>query len=107
MSFCAVEHFHTIPTFYKWGYRGVCHRNNKQPYRKVQRIWMQAHEATFSLVKTKTALPPFFITAGLKEFSEGTDAVATYGSCEDKDRMSSAARWQGYNPYSGIRHTAA
>mgnify|MGYP003801771463 CR=1 FL=1 len=38
--------------------------------------------------------------AGLKEFSEGTDAVAPYGSCEDKDRMSSAARRQIYNPYS-------
>jgi len=34
------------------------------------------------------------------------DAVAQYGTCEDIDRMSSAARWQGYNPYSGIRLTA-
>ncbi|HQG43106.1 MAG TPA: hypothetical protein P5547_11545 [Spirochaetota bacterium] len=50
-------------------------------------------------MKTKTALTPFFITAGLKEFSEGTDAVASYGSCEDKDRMSSATRWQRHTIY--------
>ena len=48
MSFCAIEHSHTIPTFYKWGYLG-CHRNNKQPYRDVWRLWMQAYEATFLL----------------------------------------------------------
>ncbi|MBP8178034.1 MAG: hypothetical protein KAY16_01710 [Spirochaetes bacterium] len=48
---------------------------------------------TFDMFR-KYALTPL-----LRKSSEGTDAVAPYGSCEDIDRMSSAARWQRHNKY--------